>query len=1036
MSQRNHIESAMRNHSIVFFVVAMLLVFGITSLPRLNKDEFPQFTIRQGVVVAVYPGATAHEVEQQVTLPLERFLFTYQEINKSTTYSTTEDGIAYIFADLRVQVRDKDEVWSKIRDGIELFRQTDLPKGVVATTVIDNFGNTSSLLLAIESDCRTPRELRDYALRLSDRLRTIPQMGNLSILGERNEEVAIRLNTARLSQYGINQATIISQLAMQGFRTTAGTIDQDHEHMLLHVDIPYQSEYELQQQIIYTDPVNSNTIRLKDVCTIERRYQKNDRYVAYYEGEQISDDNACLIINMEMYPGNNIVAFGDKVDDILAEARSSFPDDIRFHRITDQPKVVNESVMSFLRDLLLSIIVVIAVMLMLFPLRTALVASTGVPVCTAICLGLMWITGIELNTVTLAALIVVLGMIVDDSVIVIDGYTNLLEKNHSRWYAASVSTSQLFVPMTIATCAISGMFFPMTKIITGPLGEFVQRFPWAVAFALTASIFYAAWVIPYLATQFIHRKSENTNLFEKGQQRFFDYLQRLYQALLTRCFRHPWLTITATLALVLLGLFIFTRLNVQMMPKAERSCFAVEIHLQPAADTHRTQLIADSIARVLNHEPAVKNVTAFIGSGSPRFHATYTPHMPAANYAQLIVNTTDNNATIRLLRHYSLLYENAFPEAYIRFKQMDYQAVKNPIEVYLQGAPLDSMLLIADDIVAYMNRQDELTWVHSDYDDIAPMLSVRLKAEEAEQLGVTQATLSLYLSSVLSGQTMSALWEDDYKVPIVVYCFDNEDQDIDRLRNLMVPTAIPGVWVPLRQVADIVPEWHHTSITHRNNIPTLTIGADLRGRTSQPLLQKRIKNYIEKQVSPTLPPNIRISYGGLTAQNDAVIPQLVWSVVAALLVMFALLIYHFSKIRIAVLSLSMSLLCLFGACLGLWLFDLDFSITALLGLVSLIGIIVRNAIIMYEYAEELRFGPMKMSVREAAYQAGLRRMRPIFLTSATTALGVMPMIIAHTNLWMPMGVVICFGTIFTLPLVVTMLPVAYWKANEQKAEKK
>ena len=1031
MYQRNHIIAAMRNHHIVFFVVLLLLAFGIASLPQLNKDEFPQFTIRQGVVVAIYPGATAQEVEQQVTKPLERYLFTFQEINKQNTYSTTQDGIVYIFADLRVEVTDKDEVWSKIRSGVQLFRQTSLPAGVLATAVIDDFGNTSSLLLAIESTERTPRELEQYCNKLSEQLRKIPQMGNIKQLGAEQEEIAICIDQEMLAAKGINQTTLLAQLASQGFRTITGQVDMQQTKSQIHVTIPYRSEYELQEQIIFSDPITSQVIRLRDVATIQRQYKKAEQYVRYYDHSDLDDSNqhaACRILSIEMYPGNNIVAFGEDVDHVIEQTRQSFPADIDIHRITDQPKVVGESVRSFLRDLLLSIIVVIAVMLMLFPLRTAVIASTGVPVCTAICLGLMWLTGIELNTVTLAALIVVLGMIVDDSVIVIDGYSNSLEKGHSRWYAASESTRHLFVPMTLATCAISGMFFPMTRIITGPLGEFVQRFPWAVAFALTASIFYAAWCIPYLATVFIRRNNSNTlSRFEKGQVWFFDKLQKGYTYLLNICFRHPWLTIATAVTLVALGGFIFTQLNVQMMPKAERSCFAVEIHLTEGTNIERTEQVADSIAGILRKDSRVKNVTAFIGSGSPRFHATYTPHMAATNYAQLIVNTHSNNHTAQILREYPTRYEHLFTDAYIRFKQMDYQAVKNPIEVYIQGDDFERMEVISEQIKTYMAQQPELTWVHSDYDEQIPSVEVQLIPDQAQQFGITQAMVSIYLNSATQGQQLTSVWEDDYEVPVRLYLNANDSSSITTLSNTLIPTAIPGVWVPLRQVAQLKPQWHHSSITHRNNIPTITIGTDLRGTTSQPKLMKRVKQYIETEVKPALPDDISISYGGLTAQNDAVIPQLVWSVVAALLVMFALLLIHFKKIPIAILSLTMSLLCIFGACLGLYLFNLDFSITALLGLVSLIGIIVRNAIIMYEYAEILRFGKAKLSTRRAAFQAGLRRMRPIFLTSATTALGVVPMILAHTNLWMPMGVVICFGTIFTLPLVVTLLPVVYWK---------
>ena len=1020
----NHIQIAIRKHRLVAFMVFAMVLFGIWSLPQMNKDEFPQFTIRQGVVVAVYPGATAQEVEDQVTKPLERYLFTFPEISKGTTFSTTEDGIAYVYVDLRVNIRDKDEVWSKIKHGLSLFKNTDLPPGVLAVAVVDDFGNTSSMLLAVESEQRTPRELEVYSQQVCDRLRTIPEMGKVRIEGQRQEEIALTVDADKLASYGIDQSVLFTELALQGFRTIGGELSTEKGQTLVHVEVPYQTEYELGEQIIYSDPLTGQTIRMRDIATIERRYQKHTKHIVHYEKGQRS---SCLLINIEMVQGHNIVAFGKKVEKILDEQRALLPPDVRFHRITDQPKVVDNSVMSFLRDLVFSIIVVIMVMLVLFPLRTALVSSTGVPVCIAVCLGMMYLTGIELNTVTLAALIVVLGMIVDDSVIVIDGYSHMLEQGHSSGYAAVQSTSLLFVPMSLATCAIAGMFFPMTRIIKGPLGEFVQLFPWAVAFALTASIFYAVWVIPHLSIAYIrkHRESEE-NWFERRQNRFFAALQRLYHAQLSRCFKYPWLTLAVALATLALGLFLFTRLNVQMMPKAERECFAVEIHLPAGSSIEETAAVADSMARILQADKRVKSVTSFIGQASPRFHAAYTPQMASPNYAQFIVNTTSQYATAAVLKHYTPLYADAFPNAYIRFKQLDYQPVKNPLEVRLQGPDLAELEPIADSIKAYMASVPELQWVHSDYDDFSRSVAVRLKEDEATRLGVTQTQLSLYLNRSLGGQQLTTLWEGDYKVPVMLYTLGSDTLDCSQLEEMPVPTSYPGVWVPVRQIATVEPSWHHSSISRRNSIRTLTIGADLRGKEPQPKQQKKLEKYINKHIMPILPEDASLSYGGLTAINEAVIPELVWSVVAALLVLFALLIWHFGKLSVAVLALSTAILCIFGACLGLYIFRLDFSITALLGLVSLIGIIVRNAIIMYEYAEQLRKEQL-MPVKQAAFEAGLRRMRPIFLTSATTALGVIPMIVAHTSLWMPMGVVICFGTIFTLPLVVTVLPIAYWK---------
>ena len=1011
----------MRRHGLVMALFLALMAFGIWSLPRMNKDEFPQFTMRQALLVAIYPGATASEVEQQVTIPLEDYINSFEAVDKSLTFSHSEDGISYVYIMLRMNASDNEVAWNKIRAGLPLVQKTQMPAGVLQTVLIDDFGNTSSLLIAVESAERSPRELEQFAKQVCSTLRTIPEMGKLRVMGQQTEEIAVTIDPEQLSRYGINPSVLQAQMAMQGLRTIGGESDA---HGALQVVIPYMSEYELQQQIVWSDPVTGATIRLKDIASIERRYQTPKQYVEF-------NGASCLILNLEMVPGNNIVAFGKEVDKQLAQAAALLPPDIRFHRITDQPKVVNDSVLSFLRDILISILVVIAVMLMLFPLRTALVAATGLPVCTAICVGMMYLTGIELNTVTLAALIFVLGMIVDDSVIVIDGYTNQLEKHHSRWYSAVVSTSLLFVPMSLATMAISGMFFPMTRIITGPLGEFVQLFPWAVLFALVASIFYASWVTPFLAYRYVReRKPEEMNLVERIQTKFFTWLQNAYKRALKTCFDHPVIVWTLLVGTTIIGLALLAHLNLQLLPKAEREFFAVEIHVRDGGSLEESAVVADSLASILRSDPRVTCVTAFIGQSSPRFHATYTPQTPAANYAQLIVNTKSGKATSQVLKEYTGRYENYFPNAYARFKQLDYQAVKNPLEVRVQGDNWEEMAPYADSILYFMVQQPELQWVHCDYNNIAASTRIVLKADEATRLGITETMLSVYLRQATQGATITTIYEGSYAVPVVLYTAGINTLNADELGAIQVPTAIPGVWVPLRQVASIEPNWHHTYLERRNSVRTMTVGADLRGMTSQVSAEKKVKKWIESHIT-NLPEGVTLAYGGLTEVNGLILPQILWSVVAALAVMLVLLLYHFGKIGLALLTLSSALLCVFGAMLGLSIFNLDISITAVLGIVSLIGIIVRNAIMMYEYAEDAR-KYKQLTYREAAYQAGLRRMRPVFLTSATTALGVLPMIIAHTSLWMPMGVVICFGTIFTLPLTVTILPVVYWKVYSKK----
>ena len=1022
----------MRNSRIIYAVVAALVVFGIFALDKMNKDEFPQVTIRQGLIVAVYPGATAQEVEEQVAKPIEQYLFSFKEINKRKTYSLSKDGMCYVLAALSPKVMNSNEAWGKIRGGISMLKQMQLPTGLLAVVVIDDFGNTSSILLALESNERTPRELEDYANMVSDRLREIKEMGSIRLIGQQHEEIAVTLDVERISKYSIDQNLIMARLATQGFRTLTGEVENEMGAALIHVDVPYQTEYELGEQIILSDPVSGQTIRLKDIATIEHRYKKPTQFVQRFGDNGVGD---CLLLNIEMQPGNNIVAFGKKVDEVLDHMEATLPPDVRMHKITDQPRVVDESVRSFLKDLVISVLIVIAVMLILFPMRTALVSSTGLPVCIAITLGIMYLAGIELNTVTLAALIVVLGMVVDDSVIVIDGYSELLSKGHSRWYSAAVSTRDLFVPMVLATTSISGMFFPMLGLMTGNLADFIKLFPWAIFIALTCSILYAIWIIPYMASSFIRRKPAGSKptVIERAQDKFFTALQNGYQKLLDLCFRHPWWTICISLGSVVLGGLLFTRIDIQLMPKANRDSFAVEIHLTEGSSLSQTQAVVDSLGNVLNADPRVKSVTAFVGMSSPRFHATYAPQIGGENYAQFIVNTVSSEATAALVEQYQPLYENAFPNAFCRFKRLDYQSVPNPIEINVQGSDFGQLEVVADSLKAFMSQFPELAWIHSDYDETEQTIRLRLKDDEASRLGVSQASLSIYLNGVLRGRQMTALWTDGYKVPVTLYSTGSDTLTYSDIANITVPTIFPGVWVPLRQVADVEPDFHHAQIKRRNSIRTITVGCDTRGRTAAISATKPIMRYV-RDLEKRLPDGVRITYGGALEDSLETMPGLIMSVLAALLVLLVLLVYHFKKLNISFLALSSSLLCIFGSAFGLWIFGLDLSVTAILGIISLIGIIVRNAIIMYEYSEHL-VHTEHITAREAAYLAGQRRMRPIFLTTATTALGVVPMILAATDLWMPMGVVICFGAILTMPMVVTLLPVAYWKLFEKSTRR-
>ena len=1013
------VKSAIRYRKLIYFLVAIMVAFGVYSLLTINKDEFPTFQIKDGLVVGVYPGANAQEVEEQLTRPLEEILFKFAEV-KRTTYSYTQDGICYIFVKLQCPARQKNEVWSKIKLKLNASR-IFLPSGVLTVQVLDEFSAVSSVLLALQSDDKSYRELEDYANELKRELYGIPALSNVKILGTQKEEIAVNIDNDRLSAYGVNSTMMTFDYQTAAMQTISGKFKSDYINAPIHIEGKLSTEEEIKDRIVWSAPTGQ-TIRLKDIATVERKYKSPTSYVEY-NGEK------ALVLSIEMRSGNNIVSFGKDIDKIVSKFSKTLPESVSITKISDQPKVVDTSVWAFVRDLVIAMIVVILVMLILFPLKSALIASSGVPICTTIAIAIMYLMGMDLNTVTLAALIVVLGMIVDDSVITMDGYMDNLAKGINRIDAASSSMKELFVPMLLSTASISVMFFPMLAIMTDYMGDFVRLFPWIITIALAASLFYAVCVVPSLEVKFIKSAdNEKKTKFAVIQEKFFSTIQKGYEKLQLKCFRYPAATIMVGVASVILGIYLFTKINIQMMPMAVRDCFAIEVYLDPNATLNQTKTVTDSLQKILRDDARITSVTAFIGTGTPRFHATYGPKIPGENFAQMIVNTVDPKATDSVIEEYEKKYENYFPEAQIRFKQLDYQGVTAPVMVTFRGGTHEQLRPYVDSLKTFMMEQMDasLKWIHSDYDKSVATISVDLDSDESTRLGLNRALLSLSIAKTLNGQTVASYWEGDKSIPINFYnAVLSDDMSYDELGNQLMTTPIPGVYVPLRQVADVTPSWQPIGLAHLGGENSITVFADMRRGNSQPKAMKPIKKYIDKEIRPNLPPDVEVVYEGLTAVNAAVLPQINMVLICATLILFAFLLYHFKKILLSVLTIVLSLLCLFGASFGLWVFDLDFSITAVLGIISLIGIVVRNGILMYEYAEMLRF-EQGYNVKEAAMEAGKRRMRPIFLTTCTTALGVLPMILSKDALWMPMGVVICFGSLLSIILIVEIMPVCYW----------
>ena len=1004
----------MHYRQIVILIFSCLVAFGIYSLPGMRKNEFPDFTVRQGIVVAVAPGVPADEMAEQVTKPLENYIFTYKEVKKAKTFSKSRDGITYIQVELNDDVNDKDAFWSKFKHGVNDFK-AQLPGNVLAIKVMDDFGDTSALLITMESKDKTYRELSDYMDNLQDSLRRIESVGRMTVSGMQNEQIAVYLDNERLSHYGLSDKTLALSLMQKGFTTSGGRVKTDAYVQPLYVEKSLNSVYDLRQMIVYSAPDGTN-IRLGDVADVRREYPEPDSYIT-------NNGTKCLLLSVEMKKGQNIVKMGEDIDKMMAGFRQTIPDDVNIYRITDQSKVVDDSVTNFLEELVIAIVAVVIVVMLLLPMRVALVAASTIPITIFISLGLFNAFGIELNTVTLAVLIMSLGMIVDNSIVIIDNYLELLGTGMSRWHASIRSTTHFFKSIFSATLAITVTFFPFLITLSGMFKDFILMFPWGVTIVLMASLLVATLLVPFMQFWFI-RKPMSGKKRAGGRKpfSFLDFIQKSYNKLLDVCFAHPKVTVAVGVLSVAAGAVMFTRLPQKLMPAADRNQFAVEIYTPTGTSLKHTSTIADSLEHLLRKDSRVVSVTSFKGCASPRFHTAYAPQIAGTNYAQFVVNTAGTEATEELLDEYMPKYSNYFPGARVRFKQLSYSEAVYPIEIRLSGENLKELKTQAGRLADELRKLPLLSQVQTDLNEPLASGNIVLKEDDASRLAVSNLTVESTLAMRYGSDTpVATVWEGDDGIPVVLKGTKADSSTNADIAGERIPAAGGLTSVPLRQVADIRPEWKDGQIVRRNGIYTVTVESDITRETNAINVTKEVKKIVDRM---NIPAGITVSYGGEEEQSVEKMPSIIGGLAIAALIIFFILLLHFRKISIATLIFVSLALCLFGTAAGILIQGVDLSITCILGIVSLMGILVRNGIIMFDYAEELRSAE-GMHAEDAIYHSAQRRMRPIFLTSAAASMGVIPMILGGSGLWMPMGTVICYGTLITMLFILTVLPAAY-----------
>jgi multidrug efflux pump subunit AcrB len=542
------------------------------------------------------------------------------------------------------------------------------------------------------------------------------------------------------------------------------------------------------------------------------------------------------------------------------------------------------------------------------------------------------------------------------------------------------------------------------------------------------SLVLAVTVVPILEVAIIKQPGKNKVKPEK--KRITEKIHDAYIKLLDWNFRHAWLTISIGILSIVASLFIIPHLKFRMSPLAERNQFAVEIHLPDGTPLVQTAKVADSMRIILSKDKRVKSITQFTGMSSPRFHITYAPQMPSDNYAQFIVNTGSPGETGAVLDDYTDLYAHHFRNAYIKFKQIDFQHLPS-FEFRFYGEDAEELKKAADLLMAKMRKMPELTNIHTDWGEPLPVMDVALNPVASSQVGGSRVIISANIALITNGFSMGSVSENNDNIPIVLKTGEKHGKaTLEDLSDTYISTIIPTVSIPLRQIATVTPVWGENSIVRRNGIRTITVTADTKRAViaSRPLAV--IRKVIAKEIVPALPKGVTYQIGGEPEYDKENLRTIIYAIIAAFAIIFFFFLFTYGRFGLTLISLFTLMLFMFGAVFGLWISNLTVGITAALGIIGLFGLTVRNAILMFQHAEQ-RFKIDGLEARDAAYDAGKRRMIPIFLTSAAASVGVVPMIIGGSSFWAPVGIVIFAGGICLLLMTITILPVLYWKVNDK-----
>lgn len=1000
---RNLTEVSLKNRALVWYFIIVTAIGGIFFYFKLGRMEDPNFTINQMVVTAAWPGASADQMEQQVTDKLESKFRDIPGVKEIT--SNTRAGTSVVYVTLRDDV-DRSTIrdtWRDVR-GFGNDVQSELPSGVYGPYYNDRFDDVFGSVYAITGDGYSMEELRQAAEKIRRQLATIDKVQKVKLLGVQTEKVYVEIESAKLAELGISPTVLANALKSQNEMTPSGMIETSTDNVYLRYSGIFDDENAVKNTPIQA---NGKTFYLGDIATVERRYAEPGDTAMYYNGQP------AVGIAVSMEDGGNIITLGNELKTAMTSIQSEMTAGLEIHQVSDQPKVVEESIDDFVSTLREAVIIVLAVSFLSLGLRTGMVVAGCIPLVLAAVFCGMYIFGIDLHKVSLGALIISLGLLVDDAIIAVEQMSVQLERGHSRFDAACHAFRATAKPMLTGTLITCAGFIPVS-FSKGMAAEFCSSLFPVIGMALVISWIVSVMIAP-LFGYYLIKPAVKADEGEMYQSRFY----LAFRSLLNWFLEHRKIVLATTAGLFALSIAMMGMIKQEFFPPSIRPEIIIDMELPEGSSLKASGQAASRFAQFLDeNSEEIENYTYYVGEGAPRFVLTVDPKLPTDNLSQFVIVAKDadnRDALTAKLRDY--LAEN-IPEVKTNISVIQTgPPAPYPIMLLVSGYDKDKVRDIASQVADRVAQDPNNTDINMDWNEKSKVLHLEFDQAKLRALGLSPQAVAQTVYTEVSGASAAQLYSGDRTIDIQLRLADTDRQDLSQIKNLPVYSA--GGYVPLEQLAKISYEAEDSLIKRKNMQPTITVQANIKEGTANDATQKAYDAV--KDIRDELPFGYKITVGGSLEDSEDSMKYLLIPIPAMIFIIMTLLMFQLRNGKDMILTLLTAPLGLIGVVAGMLLLNQAMGFVAILGVMALSGMIIRNSVILIDQIQKhIEAGEAPI---DAIVDSAVLRFRPIMLTAAAAILGMLPLM--TSSFWGPMAVAIASGLLIATILTLLVLPVMY-----------